>query len=85
MEADNRQIIRRFHCNVSVSGQQLLATDTQLQIKRILMGERSAPISRTGKQTGRRSQAGGLRSALFHAKSPLGTLVHPEIPPDTKR
>lgn len=37
-------------------GQQLLPTDTQPQIKRILMGERSAPLSRTGKQTGRSSQ-----------------------------
>lgn len=63
-------------------GQQLLPTDTQPQIKRILMGERSAPLSRTGLVN---KQAGALRSALFPAKSPFSVLVHPEIPPDTER
>lgn len=68
VEADNRQLIRGYPCNVSVSGQQLLLTDTQLQIKQISMCVcgGGAPVSRTGKQTG----AGGLRSALFFSANP---------------
>lgn len=38
VEADNSQLSRGYPRNVSVSGQQLLPTNTQLQIKQILMG-----------------------------------------------
>lgn len=79
--AENRQLSRGSPCNVSVSGQRLLPTDTQLQIKQILMGgEKSAPLSRLGKQTGGRSQV----SSIFSAKPPFSWLERAEIPPDSK-
>lgn len=69
MEADDSQLIRGYPHNVSVSGQQLLLTDTQLQIKQILMCVCGGGGGGVQQSAGRgNKQAGGLRSAL--AKPP---------------
>lgn len=59
VEADNSQLIRGYPRNVSVSGQQLLPTDTQLQIKQILMGGEKCTTKEDG-ETNRREVSGQL-------------------------
>lgn len=58
VEADNSQLSRGYPRNVSVSGQQLLPTDTQLQIKQILMGGECT--TKQDEETNRREVSGQL-------------------------
>lgn len=63
VEADNRQLIRGYPCNVSVSGQQLLLTDTQLQIKQISMCVCGGGC--TSKQDGKTNRRGRSQVSSF--------------------